>query len=110
MTLPRLYESVILRSYDSIRYKNGRPQGYGSGSPFSMGLNGLLTGSTAAYVRSFTLTGEWKEPQIEEFSRGRVPDKTMLLSIAVRAAIDKMVGLQAFRYISSGRRFSRWLI
>lgn len=109
MTSPRLFENVTLRSYDTIRYVNGQPEGYGSGSPFTMGLNGLATGSLAIYVRSFTLSGEWKELDLEDFSKGRVPDKTMLLSIAVRAALDKMKKLESFRYDTFSSKTSSFI-
>ncbi|KAK8187648.1 hypothetical protein BKA81DRAFT_372684 [Phyllosticta paracitricarpa] len=97
MALPRLYEKVTLRSYNELRYKeNGRPEGFGSGSPFTMGLNGLVTKNTARYVRSFRLVGEWRESDIEDFAKGRVPDNSMMLNIAVRAAMDRMDKMEHF--------------
>lgn len=97
MTLPRLYERVELRSYSELRYKdNGRPEGYGSGSPFAMGLNGLVTKNVAQYVRSWRLLGDWRESDLEDFSKGRVPDNSMMLNIAVRAAMERMERLQHF--------------
>ncbi|KAF2087242.1 hypothetical protein K490DRAFT_73674 [Saccharata proteae CBS 121410] len=99
MTLPRLYERVILKSYRELRYNDGgRPEGYGGGSPFSMGLNGLVTKNYASYVRSWTLTGEWRESDVDDFSRGRVPDNSMMLNIAVRAAMDRMERLESFSW------------
>ncbi|EKG20863.1 hypothetical protein MPH_01846 [Macrophomina phaseolina MS6] len=99
MTLPRLYEKVVLRSYSELRYKdNGRPEGYGSGSPFAMGLNGLVTKNVAQYVRSWQLVGDWRESDLEDFSRGRVPDNSMMLNIAVRAAMDRMDKLADFAW------------
>ncbi|KAK7529671.1 uncharacterized protein J3D65DRAFT_562385 [Phyllosticta citribraziliensis] len=97
MTLPRLYEKVTLRSYSELRYKeNGRPEGFGSGSPFTMGLNGLVTKNVARYVRSFRLVGEWRESDIDDFAKGRVPDNSMMLNIAVRAAMDRMDRMEHF--------------
>lgn len=101
MTLPKLYQHVTLRSYADIRYSNGRPEGYGSGSPFSMGLNGLVTRNTAGYVKSWRLLGEWKESDVDDFSKGRVPDNSMMLNIVVRAAMDKMTSLENFRHVQA---------
>ncbi|KAF2835445.1 hypothetical protein M501DRAFT_941926 [Patellaria atrata CBS 101060] len=98
MTLPRLYEKVTLRSYHEIRYNNGRPEGYGGGSPFSMGLAGLITKNFAGYVREWTLEGQWKESDLDDFSKGRVPDNSMMLNISVRAAMDKMTKLESFSW------------
>ncbi|KAB2573807.1 hypothetical protein DBV05_g7521 [Lasiodiplodia theobromae] len=99
MTLPRLYEKVTLRSYSELRYMdNGRPEGYGSGSPFAMGLNGLVTKNVAQYVRSWRLAGDWRESDVDDFSRGRVPDNSMMLNIAVRAAMDRMERMQNFAW------------
>ncbi|KAK5010256.1 hypothetical protein LTR39_004753 [Cryomyces antarcticus] len=100
MTLPQLYEKVSLRSYAEIRYVNGRPEGYGSGSPFSMGLSSIVTKNMASFVRNLHIWGEWKETDLDELSQGRVPDTTMMLNIVVRAAVDKMVKLESFRWFS----------
>lgn len=98
MTLPRLYEHVTLRSYAEIRYFNGRPEGYGGGSPFSMGLNGLATRNTASYVKGWKLLGDWRESDVDDFTKGRVPDNSMMLNIVIRAAMDKMTCLESFGY------------
>ncbi|KAK5148771.1 hypothetical protein LTR04_000528 [Oleoguttula sp. CCFEE 6159] len=103
MTLPQLYEKVSLRSYAEIRYVNGRPEGYGSGSPFSMGLNSLVTKNMASFVRNLRIWGEWKETDLDELSQGRVPDTTMMLNIVVRAAVDKMVKLESFSWELSAK-------
>jgi len=95
MTLPVLYERVTLRSYPETRYVDGRPEGYGSGSPFVMGLTGLASGNSAALVKEFTVTGAWSEPGIDEYSRGKIPDSTILLGIALRAAMDRMTHLRS---------------
>lgn len=99
MALPKLYEEVTLRSYSEIRYVDGRPEGYGSGSPFVMGLNTLIARPFAEYVQRFRLVGEWREHDLEDYSKGRVPDDSMLLSVALRAALDKMKNLRAFAYV-----------
>jgi len=96
MTLPQLYQRVALRSYAETRYVNGRPEGFGSGSPFMMALNGLVTGSHAALVQQLQLRGTWKEVGVEDFAKGRVPDNSMMLNILLRACVDRMVKLQAF--------------
>ncbi|KAH5344333.1 hypothetical protein HBI49_222860 [Parastagonospora nodorum] len=100
MTLPRLYEHVTLHSYAEIRYnsENGRPEGYGNGSPFAMGLNTLVSRSFTDYVQSFRVVGEWREHDEDDYKQGRVPDNSMVLQIAVRAAVDKMKNLQAFAW------------
>lgn len=100
MTLPRLYEEVTLRSYSEIRYVDGRPEGYGNGSPFAMGLNTLVSRNFADYTKTFRVIGDWREHDIDDYSKGRVPDNSMMLQIAMRAALDKMKNLQAFAYAS----------
>ncbi|KAF2451974.1 hypothetical protein P171DRAFT_426386 [Karstenula rhodostoma CBS 690.94] len=98
MTLPRLYEEVTLRTYAELRYVNGRPTGYGSGSPFAMGLNTLVSRSFADYVQTFRVIGEWREHDVDDYSKGRVPDNSMVLQVAMRAAMDKMKGLKTFAW------------
>lgn len=99
MTTPRLYERVTLRSYTDIRFFNdGRPEGFGSGSPFIVALNGIVTGANAAIVRDFRLRGQWKEFGLEEFDKGRIPDNNMMLNIIVRIALDRMVNLRSFAW------------
>lgn len=99
MTLPQLYRSLTLTSYDKIRYRGEQPEGIGSASPFTMGLNAVITRPYATLVRSITLRGDWKERELEEHAQaGRVPDSSMLLNIAVRAAVDRMTNLESFRW------------
>jgi hypothetical protein len=98
MALPKLYEEVTLRSYSEIRYVDGRPEGYGNGSPFAMGLNTLVSRPFAEYVQKFRVVGEWREHDLEDYSKGRVPDDSMLLSVVLRAALDKMKNLQSFAW------------
>ena len=102
MTLPQLYSNISLRSYDYIRYsqRDGRPQGCGMASPFSMGLNGLVSRNVAGYVRTFELCGLWKEHSIEEHAKvGRVPDESMMLNTLVRVAVERMGALHTFRSV-----------
>lgn len=99
MALPQLYRSLTLTSYDKIRYRDEQPEGIGSASPFTMGLNAIITRPYATLVRSMTLRGEWKEHELEEYARvGRVPDSSMLLNIAARAALDRMTNLESFHW------------
>lgn len=101
MTLPSLYADVSLRSYDHVRYspRDGRPEGCGMASPFAMGLNGLVSRNVAGYVKRFKVLGEWKEFEAEDYSKvGRVTDGSMMLSILIRVAIEKMVVLESFRF------------
>lgn len=99
MALPQLYTSLTLTSYDRIRYRDEQPEGIGSASPFTMGLNAVITRPFATLVRSISLRGEWKERELEEHAQvGRVPDSSMLLNIAVRAAVDRMANLESFSW------------
>jgi len=63
-----------------------------------MALNGLVTKNMADYVRTWRLVGQWKESGSEEFARGRVPDSSMMLAIALRAALDRMKRLESFSW------------
>ena len=68
-------------------------------SPFSMGLNGLVSRNVAGYVRNFEVCGEWKEHGIQEHAKvGRVPDESMMLNTLVRVAVERMAVLDSFRY------------
>ncbi|KAI4674860.1 uncharacterized protein J4E84_010301 [Alternaria hordeiaustralica] len=98
MTLPRLYETVTLHSYAEIRYVDGRPEGYGNGSPFAMGLNTLVSRNFGDYIQTFRVKGDWREHDTEEYKQGRVPDNSMILQVVMRAAIDKMKTLKAFAW------------
>ena len=103
MTLPQLWSSVTLRSHSSVRYKQKDdthlPEGFGSASPFSMGLNALVTHNVSALVKNLAFQGDWTARDLQEYSRvGRVSEQSMILNIAVRAAIDKCAGLEMFRW------------
>jgi hypothetical protein len=98
MTLPQLYSNITLSSYEKIRYKDDQAEGVGSSSPFSMGLNALVTRNVSNLVRTLTLQGHWREHDLKEYSRaGRVPDDAMMLNIAVRAAVDRCTLLESFK-------------
>lgn len=98
MAVPQLYRDIVLTSYQNIRYKDDVPEGFGDASPFSMGLNALVTRKTGELVRSLCLQGEWREHDLEEYSRaGRVPDGSMMVNIAVRAAVDRCSQLESFK-------------
>ncbi|KAJ5945698.1 hypothetical protein N7454_002537 [Penicillium verhagenii] len=99
MALPQLYRSLTLTSYDKIRYRDDQPEGIGSASPFTMGLNAVITRPYAKLVQSITLRGDWKGHDLEEHAQvGRVPDSSMLLNITVRAALDRMPSLESFSW------------
>ncbi|KAK3113920.1 hypothetical protein LTR53_008287 [Teratosphaeriaceae sp. CCFEE 6253] len=98
MTLPQLYQRVTLRAYPAIRYVNGRPEGFGGGSPFVMALSSLVTGQASALVEEFRVWGAWREAGQEDFAKGRIPDNSMMLNILLRAATDKMVKLRSFSW------------
>ncbi|KAF2157265.1 hypothetical protein K461DRAFT_219979 [Myriangium duriaei CBS 260.36] len=94
LTLPKLYENVTLRSYSEVRRRDGRVEGLGGGSPFCMALSALATSQCSSVVKKLKVEGAWQES--DEYMLGRIPDATVLLNIAVRAAIDKMVNLDSF--------------
>lgn len=99
MTVPHLYNTITLTSYEDVRFRDDRPEGSGSASPFAMGLNALVTRNTAHLVRHLTLKGQWKEYDLEEYAKiGRVPDNAMMLNIAVRAALERCTGLESFTW------------
>ena len=98
MALPQLYERVALHSYPHIRYVDGRPEGFGSGSPFMLALNGLTTKSHAAVVKDFRVWGEWRELGQEDFAKGRVPDNSMMLNMMLRMCVDRMSKLRSFSW------------
>ncbi|RMZ70447.1 tyrosyl-dna phosphodiesterase domain containing [Pyrenophora seminiperda CCB06] len=98
MMLPRLYEHVTLHSYSEIRYIDGRPEGYGNGSPFAMGLNTLISRNFGNYIQSFRVRGDWREHDADDYKQGRVPDNSMVLQIVLRAALDKMKNLKVFAW------------
>ena len=67
-------------------------------SPFSTGLDGLVTRNIVGYVRKFELCGEWKEYNSEEQTKvGKISDGSMMLNTLVRIAIERMVYLEDFR-------------
>lgn len=69
------------------------------GSPFSMGLNGLVLRNVASYVEKFRVHGEWKDYELPEYSSiGRVTEGSMMLNTMVRVAVEKMPLLDSFRY------------
>jgi hypothetical protein len=98
MTLPHLWKSVTLKAYKTIHYRGDLPEGFGGASPFSMGLNALVTRNVSKLVRSLTLEGDFGVGDQDEFAKaGRVSESGMLLNIAVRAAIDQCIHLTSFR-------------
>jgi hypothetical protein len=64
-----------------------------------MGLNTLVSRNLADYIQSFRVVGEWREHDLEDYTKGRVPDNSMMLQIALRAALDKMKNLKVFAYV-----------
>lgn len=65
-----------------------------------MGLNGLVSRNVASYVRNFKVTGDWKEHDVEEYSKaGRVADDYMMLNTLVRVAVEKMAVIDSFRCV-----------
>lgn len=70
-------------------------------SPFSMGLNGLVSRNISGYVKNFDVCGEWKEHELQEHARvGRVPDESMMMNTLVRVAVEKMIVLDSFRLVA----------
>lgn len=108
MTLPHIWQRVTLKAHSTIHYRDDVPEGFGSASPFSMGLNALVTRNVSTWVRSLRLQGEFKVSDLEEYSKaGRVSESTMILNIAVRAAIDQCKRLESFRFEPPGHD---WLL
>jgi hypothetical protein len=66
-----------------------------------MALDGLVSRNIGGYVRSLSLLGLWKECDLGDFEKGRVPDNTMMLNIVVKAALEKMEKLESFWYLHS---------
>jgi hypothetical protein len=96
--MPRLYEKVTLRAYSDLRYVGDVPEGFGGGSPFAAALDGLIgcSNDVVQYVKYLRVCGEWKELDHDQFERGRVPDNSMILNIAFKAAIVRAKNLQEF--------------
>lgn len=64
-----------------------------------MGLNALVTHGVARLVKQLTLEGDWTAGDLEEHSRvGRVSEQLMMMSIVLRAAIDRCSGMEAFKW------------
>ena len=69
-------------------------------SPFTMGLNGLVSRNVAGYVKRFEICGEWKEHEPQELAKvGRVPDESMMMNSLVRVAVERMDVLDSFEYV-----------
>jgi hypothetical protein len=62
-----------------------------------MALEGLVSRNVSGFVKKLRLVGIWKEVDVDDFAKGRVPDNTMLLNIVVKAALEKMNALTSFR-------------
>lgn len=103
MALPALYRNITLTSH-SESFADGLPGGDGSwhASPFCTGLNALVTRKTATLVQSLHFQGDWLEQDRESNARfGRLSDSSVLLNIAVRAAVDRCINLQSFKFVKS---------
>lgn len=99
MTLPHLWKRVALKSHSTVHYRDNMPEGLGSASPFSMGLNALVTRHVSSLVRSLVLEGDCKVADLEEYARAsRISESTMILNIAVRAAVDQCLHLESFKW------------
>ena len=59
-----------------------------------MALSGLSTGNSAGFVKDFRVSGAWRETNNDEYAQGRIPDNSMLLSIVLRNAVDRMTNLR----------------
>jgi hypothetical protein len=109
MALPLLWRNVHLYSSRTVRNKkrsrNGEykeaPEGYGGASPFAAGLDALVTNSSAGkLVQRLTLEGEYEDSaELDRWSRaGRASERTMMLNICVRAALDRCIQLEEFHW------------
>ena len=98
MTLPLLWKNVTLRSYEHFRWNDNLPEGFGSASPFSLGLNALVTHNVNNLVKSLSLVGDWTATDLAQCSKvGRLSESAMMLNIALRAAIDRCTQLESFK-------------
>ena len=71
-------------------------------SPFTMALNGLVCRNIAGNVKSLKVHGKWKDYEIRDCAKaGRVPDSDMMLNSLIRVAVERMVVLKQFRYVSA---------
>jgi hypothetical protein len=63
-----------------------------------MGLDALISSpnNVAQYVESLRLCGAWKEIDLDDFEKGRVPDNTMILNIALKGVISKLENVKEF--------------
>ncbi|EXJ78892.1 hypothetical protein A1O1_09294 [Capronia coronata CBS 617.96] len=105
MTLPHLWKNVTLKAYSSIRYRDDLPEGFGGASPFSMGLNALVTRNVSKLVQSLNLEGEFGGTDLGAYAKaGRVSESSMILNIAIRAAIEQCTHLTSFRWDLDVRR------
>jgi hypothetical protein len=84
-----------------LKYVDEQPEGYGGGSPFATGLDALISSpnNVGQYVKALSLRGSWKEIDLEDFERGRVPDNTMIVNVAIKAAITRASNLETFLYV-----------
>jgi hypothetical protein len=51
----------------------------------------------AGYVKSLSLLGDWREVDTEDYSKGRVPDNTMILNVVIKAVLERTQRLETFR-------------
>jgi hypothetical protein len=63
-----------------------------------MGLNTLVSRNFGEYIQTFRVMGDWREHDVDDYKQGRVPDNSMILQVAMRAALDKMKNLKAFAW------------
>lgn len=99
MARPALYRNITLTSYNQFPADDSEPEdGLWRASPFCMGLNALVTTETARLVNSLHFQGHWQQHNQENNVRhGRLADSSVLLNIAIRAAVDRCVNLQSFK-------------
>jgi hypothetical protein len=41
------------------------------------------------------LCGNWKEIDMDDFSKGRIPDNSMILNVAIKAALVRAANLES---------------
>ena len=107
MTTPRLYKQITLTSYDeSLRTREDldlQDDGLWHASPFAMGLGALVTRKHAGLVQCLKLEGVFREHELDQYKNRRLPDGSVMLNLAIRAAIDRCTQLQSFTYTLSAR-------
>lgn len=63
-----------------------------------MALDALISSpnNVGQYMKTLRLCGAWKEIDVDNFEKGVIPDNTMILHVALKAAITRAPNLESF--------------